>query len=760
MTRAPSFEDIFGVMSAASFGEADARVPMPADADPSDLATRFGVALNVLLDDLSFRAKSAALLADRLRILAEAARDFSGTTHDPDRLLATVARRLAEVVRDQCVVRLVSADGRELVPVAVRGVNDEAASLLREVYSEPILLADYPIARKVHESGEPFVATKFDLEAVRTSTTPKFYEWARRIGLHSLLMVPLRLGGRSLGQLVMMRYRRESPPFDEHDVTLTCALADHAAIAIANSRHYAAERDARAAAEKGQADLQDSEARYRVMFDNSPLPKWMYDLETFRFLAVNEAAIRDYGYSREEFLAMTVEDLRAPGDDPEVIDDVRAPNPPPKFGTRRLRKKNGDVILVELTSHTIALGVRACRLAVGKDVTERQRLEDQLRQSQKMEAVGRLAGGIAHDFNNLLSVILSYADMLLTDMRPGEPMRDDLKEIREAGTRAADLTRQLLAFSRQQVMEPKVLDLNEVLTRMDKMLQRILGADVDLVSLPARPLGRVRIDPGSVEQVIMNLVVNARDAMPTGGKLTMETADVVLDDAYVRDHLGVKPGRYVMLAVTDTGNGMDKATIPHIFEPFFTTKASGKGTGLGLSTVFGIVQQSEGSIWVYSEPGRGTTFKIYLPRVDAAIDSALAAEHPATLRGTETILLVEDDDQVRAVARGILRKNGYRLIEARNAGEALLHSEQHPTTIHLLLSDVVMPQMSGPELAKRLVVSRPEMKILCMSGYTDDSIVRHGVLEAHLAFLQKPFTPEALSTRVREVLDARNGRRG
>jgi CheY-like chemotaxis protein len=292
---------------------------------------------------------------------------------------------------------------------------------------------------------------------------------------------------------------------------------------------------------------------------------------------------------------------------------------------------------------------------------------------------------------------------------------------------------------------------------MDRMLQRILGADVDLISMPAHGLGRVRVDPSSMEQVIMNLVVNARDAMPTGGKLTMETANVVLDETYARDHLGVDPGPYVMLAVTDTGVGIDKVTMARIFEPFFTTKEREKGTGLGLSTVFGIVQQSAGSVWVYSEPGKGTTFKVYLPRVDGPVEAARTVDPPATLRGSETILLVEDDDQVRDVARSLLLKSGYQVIEARNAGEALLQSERHSGTIHLLLTDVVMPQMSGPELAKRLASVRPEMKVLCMSGYTDDSIVRHGVLEAKIAYMQKPITPIALTTRVREVLGAPKG---
>jgi signal transduction histidine kinase len=387
----------------------------------------------------------------------------------------------------------------------------------------------------------------------------------------------------------------------------------------------------------------------------------------------------------------------------------------------------------------------------------RRQLEQQLRQSQKMEAVGRLAGGIAHDFNNVLSVILGYSEMLLAELEPGKPMHEELSEIRDAGKRAANLTRQLLMFSRQQVIEPKVVDLNELLSGMDKMLKRILGADVDLVSVPTSNLGRVKIDPGSFEQVIMNLVVNARDAMPKGGKLTMETANFSLDDEYARTHHGVRPGPHVMLAVTDTGTGMDKATQARVFEPFFTTKEKGKGTGLGLSTVFGIAHQAGGSVWLYSELGVGTTFKVYLPRVDEEVEAPRPSQHPATLRGSETVLLVDDDDQVRAVARGILCKNGYQVLDARNAGEALLHVERASGAIHLLLTDVVMPQVSGPELAKRLSAVRPDLKVLCMSGYTDDSIVRHGVLESQIEYIQKPLTPATLTKRVREVLDAKPG---
>jgi nitrogen-specific signal transduction histidine kinase/CheY-like chemotaxis protein len=399
----------------------------------------------------------------------------------------------------------------------------------------------------------------------------------------------------------------------------------------------------------------------------------------------------------------------------------------------------------------LTLGGRRGRLAVLEDVTRRTELEQQVRQSQKMEAIGRLAGGVAHDFNNLLSVILSYADMLATELE-GQPPLGDVKEIQRAAARAAELTQRLLSFSRQQVLAPRVLDLNHVLADMGRMLRRILGEDVRVVSVPGSQLGRVHLDPVSVEQIIMNLAVNARDAMPRGGKLTLETANVTLGDDYANEHFGVRPGHYVMLAMTDTGVGMDRATLDRIFEPFFTTKERGKGTGLGLATVFGIVRQSGGYVWPYSEPGKGTTFKLYFPRVEEEVEARRPAR-AAVAAGTETILLVEDEEQIRVVARRILARHGYQVLEARNGAEALSLWQQHHAAISLLLTDVVMPEMSGPALARQLTASRPSLKVLYMSGYTDDAVVRHGVLEGEVAFLQKPFTPSTLGAKVREVLD-------
>ncbi len=398
-------------------------------------------------------------------------------------------------------------------------------------------------------------------------------------------------------------------------------------------------------------------------------------------------------------------------------------------------------------------GLRGCVVVMG-DVTERRKLEEQFRQAQKMEAVGRLAGGIAHDFNNLLTIITGYSQLLLERLKSDDAQCGPVNEIKHAADRAAALTRQLLAFSRRQVLAPQVLDLNHVVANMDKMLRRLIGEDIELVTVCKEGLGRVKADPGQLEQVIMNLAVNSRDAMPRGGKLTIETANVELGEAYVRNHAAVNPGRYVMLAVSDTGHGMDAETQARIFEPFFTTKEQGKGTGLGLATVYGIVKQSGGNIWVYSEPGRGATFKIYFPRAE---EVAKFVEPPPTRdsapRGSETILLVEDEDAVRSLVRALLEPNGYKVLEARQAVEALSICERHKEPIHLLLTDVVMPTMSGRVLAARLAPVRPEMKVLFMSGYTDGAIVNHGVLEAGTAFLQKPFTPDSLGRKVREVLD-------
>jgi PAS domain S-box-containing protein len=667
-----------------------------------------------------------------------------------------------------------------------------------------------------------------------------------------------------------------------------------------------------------------SEERYRLLFARHPHPLWLFDRETLRFLDVNEAAVRNYGYSREEFLGMTIEAIRPSDDVSALRDRLQAGQPGLHAPTLwRHRKKDGTVIDVEITSHDVDLHGRPTRLVSAIDVTARKRAEDALRarerqqaavallgrraieatdltslmtaaaslvsetldvpyakvlertpngpslllragvgwregyightrveigpdseagytlehnepiivrdlrsetrfrgaailhdhgivsgmtvvipgqhrpfgvlgahidrlreftqddiyflqavahilgtaidrdradvtlrQSQRLESVGRLAGGVAHDFNNLLTAIFGYADLLAEELPAGSPGREDLGEIRTAAERAAGLTRQLLAFSRQQVLQPVVLNINDVVDNVEKMLTRLIGEDAVLQAHLAPDLGNVRADAGQLEQVLVNLIVNARDAMPGGGKLTIETANAEIGEAYADAHRPVAPGRYVMLAVSDTGTGMDAVTKARLFEPFFTTKPAGKGTGLGLATVYGIVKQSGGYIWVYSELDLGTTFKVYLPRVEAPAEAVREPAAPTgTPIGTETVLLAEDDAMLRPLARALLTKLGYRVLEASDSAAALAAARAHPGEIHLLISDVVMPGESGVQLARQIMAERPRLRVLYVSGYTDEAIVRHGVLEPGVNFLQKPFTPAALARKLREVLD-------
>jgi two-component system, cell cycle sensor histidine kinase and response regulator CckA len=814
-------------------------------------------------------------VVEHLRLLSELACEFSAAVDDDRTLLALVARRLGEALDALCIVRLISADGRYLeFADANYHADREMISLAQDATARSPQRVGEGVSGRVAASAGLVFLPVVDPAQLLADQLPERQSSVERLQVTSLIVAPLVARNRVIGVVSVSRHGT-NPPFAEADVQIVRDVTAHAALAIANARSYANERASHQA-------LYESEIAHRLLFEASPQPMFVFDVQTLAPLAVNEEALRLFGYSHEEFMQVTVTELAVAGHDTararlQSWGDAEA------SGTSRYRRRDGTALVGDYTTRALFFQGRRARITVVRDVTDRhdaeqarallaaivdssndaivskgldgvitswnaaaerlfgyaareaigrhisiviprdrlseetlfieriargervehyetvrlhkngteivvslsiapildgsghvigasktardltaqhrseqalRRTEEQLRQAQKMEAVGRLAGGVAHDFNNILSVILSYSSFLAEDLKPSDPMRGDIDEIRKAALRAEGLTRQLLMFSRQQVIAPKVLDINELLAGMNKMLTRILGEDVDLALVPESSLGQIRADPGSVEQAIMNLVVNARDAMPVGGKLTIETRNVELDEDYARAHIGSRPGPHVMLAVSDTGVGMDDATQARIFEPFFTTKEPGKGTGLGLSTVFGIVQQCGGSVWVYSEPGDGTTFKLYFPRVEAAVDVADVAHAPATLRGTETILLVEDQEQVRAVALGILKRNGYRVIVAQNAGEALLFCEKERGAIHLLLTDVVMPQMSGAELAKRLASVRPETKVLCMSGYTDDSIVRHGVLESGIAFLQKPFTPESLARKVREVLDA------
>ena len=517
-----------------------------------------------------------------------------------------------------------------------------------------------------------------------------------------------------------------------------------------------------------------SEARYRTQFEAAPEAIVTLDVDNGCFMEVNEKAEKLFGYSRGHLMKLGVIDVSPPtqADGRPSAEAARENIAEAMKGER----PTFEWIHRDATGRDFPCEVRLVRLPDPErnlcrgsilDITDRKlaeaararleealrRTEDQLRQSQKMEAMGRLAGGVAHDFNNLLSVVLSYSAFALAALEENDAVAADVREIQSAGKRAADLTRQLLAFSRQQMLAPAVVDLNEVVGQMDTMLQRLIGEDVDLRKVTPPHIGKVKVDRGQIEQVIMNLAINARDAMPDGGTLCIETADVFLDESYVSSHVGVKVGPHVLLAVADSGLGMTAEVQARIFEPFFTTKERGKGTGLGLSTVLGIVEQSGGSISVSSEPGRGATFRIYFPCTDEDPDSLQLAIAPRTLQGTETILLVEDEEQLRALGRQILSKSGYQVIVAESSVDALTICQEYEGTIHLLLTDVVMPLMNGRELAERATRLRPAMKVLYVSGYTDNTIVHHGVLEEGVAFLQKPIVPEALRRKLRDVLD-------
>jgi PAS domain S-box-containing protein len=511
-----------------------------------------------------------------------------------------------------------------------------------------------------------------------------------------------------------------------------------------------------AALRSAQEGLRRSEVNFRSLVTNAPYGICRCD-STGILLDLNPALATTLGYaSGVELVGRNLASLYADSQQWFTIADYfRAMQ---RFNglVAEWKRKDGSSISVRLSGRAMRGEHNAVFFELfTEDVTERRALEQQLRQAQKMEAVGRLAGGIAHDFNNLLMVISGYCEFLLERIGSDPALRGPAQEIANAAERATSLTRQLLAFSRKQMLTPKVLDLNAVVTENLKMLTRMIGEDIDLVMVPGGDLGAVKADPGQIEQVIMNLAVNARDAMPYGGKLTIETANVILDETYAHFHAPVNPGEYVMLAISDTGMGMDTDTQAHIFEPFFTTKGP-KGTGLGLSTVYGIVKQSEGYVWLYSEPGKGTTFKIYLPRVSATGD-AIAVQPPiAAVKaelGQETILLVEDEANLRRLGRQALENHGYTVLEAADGASAIQLSDAHPGPIHLLLTDVIMPGMNGRELAHRISAPRPETKVLYMSGYTENAVGHNGTLDAGVNLLQKPFTLPALKAKVREVLD-------
>jgi two-component system, cell cycle sensor histidine kinase and response regulator CckA len=592
-------------------------------------------------------------------------------------------------------------------------------------------LTDYLI-----RSGEPLLATPEVLQAMEDRGE------VERSGSRSLdwMGVPLKVNNHTFGALVVQTYSKNIR-YGEQDKEILTFVARQLASAVEIKRNEQA--------------LRRSEARYRSLVQSSVYGIYRSSLEG-RFLDVNPALIAILGYEcAEEVLSLDPkEDVFAdPAEHAHLIAEFRR-NGRLDGVEVRWKRKDGNTITVRISGRAVSSADEPADVleAIAEDVTDRRALEDQFRQAQKMEAVGRLAGGVAHDFNNLLMVISGYAEVMLAKLPPENPLHEKGKAIQLAADRATTLTRQLLAFSRKQLLELKVVDVNAIVQDMERLLSPLIGENVELVTILLPQPAYTRADAGQLEQVLMNLVVNAKDAMLGGGKLTIQTQTTVLDGSPRGGQQFIRPGEYVLLSVSDTGMGMDKETQSRIFEPFFTTKEKGKGTGLGLSTVYGIVKQSGGYVLVQSDQGQGTSFHIYLPRVEGAVEKQSAAVADASLGGTETVLLVEDEESVRQLVRDTLEAKGYRVLDAESGEAGLAAAESHEGVIHLVITDVVMPGISGRELVRQLAQSRPATKVLYLSGYTEDAILSDGSIEKGTAFLQKPFSLQSLSRKVREVL--------
>ena len=698
-------------------------------------------------------------LEDKMLQLEEANRELKREIAERQQAEEEVHRRNSELT---LLNRVIAASATQLEPKAILetacrelalafDAPEVVATLLNEEKTEAMLVAEYlaegrqsvvddippvednPIIQYLLSHKTPLVIGDVQSDSHLAPISNRL----RERGAGSLLVLPLVIKGDVVGSL-NLEYS-EPNHFSEEEVSLALNVADQVAGVLARAR------------------LDEDRRRLSTGIEQTAESIIITDTEG-RALYVNPAFERITGYSRNEVIGRRLNILKSGKRGPEFYRKLWKTIKAGEVWQGRFinKKKDGTLYTDEATITPVRdeSGVIVNYVSVQRDVTRELQLEEQYYQAQKMEAVGRLTAGIAHDFNNLLTAINGFAELMRNQLKPDDPYQKYVESIIHSGQLAADLIRQLLIFSRKQVVEPKVLNLNTIVAEMGKLLQRIIGEDIQLKTTLTPELWPIKVDPAQIEQIIVNLGVNARDAMPEGGQLTIETANVTLDDSYVGHHLETQPGEYVMLAVSDTGMGMNEEVKAHIFEPFFTTKEGGKGTGLGLTTIYGIVKQCGGNIWLYSEEGQGTVFKIYLPRTMEALTPLSRRDQAGEIpRGEETILLVEDDAAVRELESQVLRQQGYTVLEAVDGEEALRLTQTHSADIHLLLTDVVMPQMSGRELADQLESVRPNMKILFTSGYTDEAIAHHGVLEPEINFLQKPFGPLSLIRKVQEVLD-------